>query len=295
MITTISNGRIRFTSDSRNVESLFLGFTDEDINYIWRPSNGGSAGTCICFPLLGSLPENHYLLHDRQYTMKTHGFADQADFSAAAEKDQVIYELRDSESTREVFPYRFVLQVIYRVSGEELQTEYSVFNPGDRALPFSVGGHPRIACPMDPAEGLRFEDYTVVFDKPEGADKVVKSYGPVEIIARHFSKDGMTLSLSDELFTEGCFCLSPLASGHVKLCSVHSGRAVEMTPIGVSNFQLWKAVGAPFLALEPWYGSITSIPPKAGDDDWLARKGTILLPPGERYTCSYGIRIIRQS
>lgn len=294
MITTITNGLITFTSDSVNAEPLMLRFNDEEINYLYRPINGSSAGTSVCFPVLGVLPNNQYHLNGEWFRMDAHGFAsDGSDYCTYAKPDSVIYERLDSPQTREQYPFAFKLRISYHVRENELITEYCVYNPGAVVLPFSIGGHPRLACPIDPNDGTEFEDYSICFRIPQQVKSIVKSYGPVKTIEESFSADGKKLVLNDRLFKYGCFCFSPFLSERVLLRSEKSPRAVEMMVPRVTHFQLWKKVGEHFIALEPWYGSITSIPPKLEDNDWMARSGTICLLPGEEFSCSYGIRILR--
>lgn len=293
MITKISNDQITFVSESRNVEPRMLRFNDEDVNYFWLPPGGEPLGAAICFPTLGTLPDFRYHLNGKWYHMDMHGFAKDFDYEVKAGTDSVVYELRDNSQTRAQYPYAFRFQVAYSVRGNEFITEYRVHNPNDTDLPFSVGGHPRFSCPMDVSSGLTFEDYYLEFESPECIENIIKSYGPVEKIAKYLSEDGLRLALNDEMFEKGCFCFSPFHSKRATLRSKRSTRSITMSAPTVTHFQLWKAVGEQFLALEPWYGSITSVPPREEECDWIARPGTIFLAPGEEFTCSYSVHIDR--
>ena len=50
-------------------------------------------------------------------------------------------------------------------------TTFLVENPGGTPMPFCIGAHTAIRCPL--MEGERFEDYQLVFDQPEDADTLL--------------------------------------------------------------------------------------------------------------------------
>ena len=292
MKSTISNEKITFVSDSFNVEPWELRFNDEAVNYFWRPESIEKLGAAICFPLLGTLPDNTYSLDGKEYTMETHGFAKDFDYAVAEKSETSIsYEINDNEKTIVQFPYKFRLMVVYTVHDTTLRTEYRVKNLDTREMYFSVGGHPRYACPI--GDGCRFEDCYVEFEKPESPGNIVKSYGPVSIVEKHFSKDGMRVDLDYDMFEKGCFCLHPVNSGYLMLKNKVDARMTRLNIKGISHLQFWTSVGSPFLALEPWYGSITSIPAKPIESRWKERPGTLQVNPGEENSYFFDMIISR--
>lgn len=293
MKSTIYNEKITFISDSYNVEPWILKFKDESVNYFWRPNNIEKLGAAICFPVLGTLPDNTYMLDDKEYMMDMHGFAKDSNFEIADKtKNSITYELAENKKTWVQYPYKFRLQVVYALEDTTLKTEYRVKNHDTTNMYFSVGGHPRYSCPIgDDGNQLSFEDYYIEFEKPESIKNIVKSYGPIDIIDKFLSSDGRRLRLNYAMFVEGCFCFHPINSDYVTLKSDKSSRSLRLCVDTVTHFQLWAAEDGKFICLEPWYGSITSIPSKSIESFWKERPGTLCVAPGDEFVCAYSATI----
>jgi galactose mutarotase-like enzyme len=292
MLHTIANDKITFVSDSYNIDPKILRFNDSDENYLAQDPPLSPPVTAICFPLLGTVPGGTYFVDGKEYAMGMHGFAHTSDFKAA-EKDprRIVYEITDDENTLKQFPYKFRLQVVYSVEGESLLTCYRVKNLDKKEMFFNVGGHPRYACPV--GQGAAFEDYYLEFEKSESISNIVKSFGPLSIIEKFLSPDGRTLRLDYRMFEKGCFCFHPFNSGVIALKNIKNSRALTLKVKGVSHLQVWTKPDAPYLAIEPWYGSITSLPPKESEKDWKNRQGILRLQPGEEYSAAYDAVISR--
>ncbi|MDR3248389.1 MAG: hypothetical protein LBT39_06350 [Treponema sp.] len=299
MKNLIKNRSISFVSDSFNVEPWALRFNDEEINYFWRPADLPKLGTAVCFPLMGGLPDNKYMLDGKEYTMDTHGFAQDREF-AIAEKDgeHICYDLTDDAGTYQQYPWHFRFSLTYAVEGETLKTSYRVENRDEKELYFSVGGHPRYACPITP--GTSFEDYFIEFEKPESVKNIVKAYVPLSEIAARMSADGRRLDMDYRLFAQGCFCFHPCHSGEICLRNKKDGRGLHIqlrgaakAVRGASHLQVWTQSGAPFLAIEPIFGSTSALPFKPEDSDWKGRPGTLHIKSGETFTCAYEVTPLR--
>ncbi|MDR2517753.1 MAG: hypothetical protein LBC88_10295 [Spirochaetaceae bacterium] len=298
MKAEISNGQIAFAVETFGAEPWKLGFCGENLNYIWRPRDDPerSGGTSLCFPLLGAVPGGKYRLDNKEYEMETHGFAQRHDFAVVEKRgDALLLEINETPETLARFPFSFRFQVFHQVEDRTLKTEYRVKNKDPREMFFSVGGHPRFSCPVTSGADtgtLRFSDYSIVFDKPEPPENIIKSYGPLETIRKFYGPDKKTVGLDYGLFENGCFCYNRARGRLVTLKSEKDPRSVAMMINGNAYFQLWTSPGSPFIAMEPWYGSITALPPNPQlDNDWRKRPGTIRLPPGGEYTASYDITI----
>jgi galactose mutarotase-like enzyme len=294
MPVTIANERLTFVSDDHGAELHTLRFTDEALDYMWMPDTAGPAMTSTCFPLLGTVPGGRYVLAGREYEMPMHGFAKDTVFDVVEHRDDTVtYEMTDSEATRRAYPYRFRLRVRYRLDAASLVTEYVVDNLGDDTMLYSVGSHPRFACPVDPDDDGGFADHGLAFTASEGPEKLVRTFGPRETVDAAFSADRRRLRLGDDLFTDGAFCFASLNSDAVVLDSDRSRRALRLDLGGASHLQVWSVPGSPFVALEPWFGAISGNPPTESDRFWDRRAGTLALAPGESRTHAFRITPIR--
>jgi galactose mutarotase-like enzyme len=292
MRTEITNGTITFAAESRGAEPWVLKFNDDGVNYIWRPAPDVSGGTPICFPLLGAVPGGKYFLDGKEYAMGMHGFAQDCDFNIVEKTESsILYEISETPETLAQYPYRFRFQVLYALEDNVLKTEYRVKNCDQKEMFFSVGGHPRFACPIGGVEKWKFGDYALEFEKPEPIRNIIKSYGPLDVIAGFMSADSRTVKLDYHMFEKGCFCFNPGRDRVVTLKSPGSPRTIQMRIDGLAYFQVWTMVDGPFVALEPWYGSISALPAISSDGDWKARPGTLRIKPEEECRCVYYVTI----
>jgi galactose mutarotase-like enzyme len=292
MKNSIKTESVSFISDSFNVEPWVLRFNDEDINYFWRPASLEKLGTSVCFPLMGFLPDNKYIIDDKEYTMNIHGFAQNREFTIFEKSEQHIsYELVDDAETYQQYPWHFRFFLTYSVDRDTLKTEYRVENRDEKELYFSVGGHPRYSCPIVP--GDRFEDYFIEFEKPESVNNIFKSYGPVSEIEKCFSHDGKRINLDYRMFTKGCFCFYPYNSSVIRLINKKNKRGIIIQLGGARYLQFWTEPGSPFLAIELFFGSTSSLPVKYEDKDWKGRPGTLHIKKEEVYSCVYSATILR--
>lgn len=294
MRITIADDEVAFVSDSHGAELHSLRFLDEELDYLWMPSELGLLRTSTCFPLLGTVPDGRYELAGRTYEIPMHGFARETDFDVVDRTDvSVTYEMTDTSATLAAYPFPFRLRVRYSLEGPTLITEFAVGNPGDETMLYSVGSHPRFTCPVDPGEDLAFTDHHLAFDVPEAPEKLVRTFGSRELVDAAFTADRRRLRLDEELFPDGAFCFGSLDSDRVVLGSNRSSRALALDFPGASLLQVWSVPGSPFVALEPWYGAISSNPPREEDRFWDRRPGTLELAPGATATHAFGITPIR--
>ncbi len=293
MRNTISNELITFISDSMSAVPHVLKFNNDQINYFWHPEEKTQFIDSICFPLLGSLPENKYELEENEYSIGMHGFAKNMIFDIIEIAEaHIIYEIRYNESTLNQYPYKFSLRVIYTIVDTTLKTEYIVKNCGSKKMYFSIGGHPTFNCPIvDEYEEVCFEDYYIEFEKPESIKNIIKSYGPINVIEKFLSSDGKILQLDYSMFTEGCFCFHPIESRYVTLKSDKNSRSILLRMDNATHFQLWTIPNNKTISLEPWCGSISSLPSKPIDSIWKERPGTICIEQDEEFIFSYSISI----
>ena len=129
--------------------------------YIWKadPAVWGRHAPLL-FPVLGRLKDCKYTLNGKEYTIPTHGFARDSLFEVVAQSDtSASFRLQDSEGTRAVWPFPFVLTVTYTLEDNRLIKTCTVENPGDETMYFELGGHDGYVAPL--AEGESMADYAV--------------------------------------------------------------------------------------------------------------------------------------
>jgi galactose mutarotase-like enzyme len=262
----------------REPEGLELLWTGEDPRF-WRNS------APILFPIVGALPDNKYDYRGRSYSMQNHGFARSRDFELSrATATSVEFVLRSDEGTRAQYPFDFELKISYSLEERSLSHRFTATNTGTDPMPFSLGGHPGFRCPAFPGE--RYEDYSLVFEKPEAGECRMKE-GPLLAEKRYpFLEGGTTFRLDKAQFAGSAILLDHLESKSVSLVSPGHGRLVTLGFEGFTHMGLWSGAGDdPFVCIEPWYG----IDSRADFRTLEEKEGILSLEPGETRSAAFTI------
>ncbi|KAA5549465.1 aldose 1-epimerase family protein [Adhaeribacter rhizoryzae] len=260
-----------------------------NLEYIWQADPQiWPRHAPVLFPVVGKLPGGKFSYGGKTYELSQHGFARDLDFTLVSQSGkELIFELKDSEQTKAVYPFPFRLQIIYRLEGNALETTYAVQNPAEADLYFSIGAHPAFNCPLLPGEF--FADYYLEFDQPENQAHYLLELGLLNGKTEPLLKNEIKLPLSYDLFLHDALVFKNLASEKIELKNLkhHHGLSFEFK--GFPYFGIWtKQPGAGFICLEPWHGIASSV----GDNGELTQKeGIKKLAAGEAFSCAYTIRV----
>lgn len=227
----------------------------EGTEYIWQGNPAFWSGqNPILFPIVGSLRDGRVDIDGQTYEMDRHGFARRSEFTLTDQgPDFAVLELRENRSTLAQFPRPFALQVRHQLLKNGFSTTFAVENPGPEPLPFCIGAHTAIRCPLFPGE--RFEDYELTFDQPEDAVSLLLN-------ARGLLKGGKEpmlhsgkITLDYEVFGRlDTLIFQGLRSKRVSLRHKDTGRGVSLDFQEFPMIAFWTKPGAPFLCMEPWHG-----------------------------------------
>lgn len=246
----------------------------------------------LLFPYCGRMIGNILHAGGRDYEAKPHGFARDSIFTCVShDEEKLVLRLTDNDATREVYPYAFVLDVTFTLSGSNLCQTVSVLNPlekgenagqpGDGVLPFSVGFHPAFALPL--RHGLPTEEHELVFTLPEKPTEVLTPGGFVSGETRPRFTGQQAITLDDTLFAQDSVCLKGLRSDSITLREKNGPAGVQVDITGYPNTLLWSKPTAPlvFICIEPWHG----LPdPLEEYGDFANKPGIIRLAQGEMFT-----------
>ena len=111
------------------------------------------------------------------YPLAKHGFARKREFTLIDSiADTLVYELRDNEETKKLYPCSFSFTATHKITDEVFTTTFKVKNADNKPIWFCIGGHPGFRCPMN--DGEKFSDYKLVFEKVENEDVIyTTNYG----------------------------------------------------------------------------------------------------------------------
>ena len=262
--------------------------------YLWEadPAVWGRHAP-VLFPIVGRLPEDTYLHHGHAYRLGQHGFARDADFAVLRHSaTEAVLELRDSDHTRAMYPFAFVLTISYALIDNTLQVSWQVQNPADapEELLFSIGAHPAFRCPLRPDAGEVFADYEFRFDHPTSFARQLLRGGLRSGETAPVLHEKSALPLTYELFADDALVLAHYDFTRITLqARGGAGPKVRMEFAGFPYLGLWTmGPNAAFVCVEPWHGVASPV----GEPQELADKeGVLTLAVGEVFAAAYSIGI----
>ena len=256
MIFELKKGGLR--ASARTLGGELVSLRDGDgLEYIWQGDPAFWSGqNPILFPIVGTLKEGRVEIGGRTCAMDRHGFARRMEFTPVDQgEDFIALELRETEETLARYPFPFILRVTHRLLDDGFSTAFTVENTGAAPMPFCIGGHTAIRCPLAPGE--RFEDYELLFDLPEQAGSHLLSpegvilHGRMEPMLTESGRLALDYAAFARLDT---LIFSLLRSSSVSLVHRETGRGVCLNFGQFPMVAFWTKPGAPFLCLEPWQG-----------------------------------------
>ena len=256
MTFELKQGGLRAVAQTKGGELISLK-DSSGLEYIWEGTPSIWSGqNPILFPIVGSLKDDKINAGGKTCEMGRHGFARKMEFSPVEQgRDFVTLELRENEETLACYPFPFALRVRHQLLEDGFSTTFTVENTGTAPMPFCIGGHTAIRCPL--RAGERFEDYELLFAESEQANShPLNSAG----IIRHdcwkpMLQEDRTIPLDYDVFAEmDTIIFSMLRSGHVSLLHRRTGQGIQLDFHEFPMVAFWTKPGAPYLCLEPWQG-----------------------------------------
>lgn len=266
--------------------------TAEGREVLWQGSEWPQH-TPVLFPVCGSVKDEKIKIAGKTYPMTKHGFTRNPDFKPVKTgSDFVDMVLEADDETKRMYPFEFRLHVIHTLLEKGFRTTLLIENLSDKIMPFCTGGHPGFALPME--DGAVFEDYDVVFSKPEnGVNSLAAGGGCIggtEILPQ--IRDKGVLPLQHELFDErDAIILTGLNSRSVKLINRKSGRGIlfEFPKMEVLGIWSMPKAKADYVCLEPWHGMPDTLDATGNFED---KPFVTLLEPGKSWQGSYTVSLI---
>lgn len=284
----LQNEHLSVSVHPKGAELQRLCRKDNGLEYLWSgdPAYWGKHSP-ILFPIVGSLKDNTYTFEGKSYTLPRHGFARDRDFEATTVSDQeAVFTLKDDEETRKVYPFAFELRLRYKLQGAQLEVGYEVYNPGTVPLYFSIGGHPAFSVPLE--TGNSYEDYALLFDRAETADRWPLQDGLLKTTALPFFTGTQLVPLTHELFADDAIVLKGLHSDTVTLKSDKGSHGLRFHIGGWPDLGIWAAPKAPFVCIEPWQGHADYV---NHDQQLVHKEGVVKLGPSEDWKRAWKVEL----
>lgn len=254
------------------------------VEYIWYadPAYWNESAPWL-FPIVCDLRKNRTIINNRIYTMPIHGFASRSVFKLVEKTDDSLrLRLEESGETLAQYPFAFSLDIVYRIEKGCLKMDLEVKNRNDVVMPFFIGGHFGINCPM--FAGDAFEDMTVEFDTEEALSlpRLDADERIVRTKVENLRFEGKKLALRYDLFDHDALMFATLKSRSAKLVN-GEGRGLRVDFADFERLGVWTWPGkhAPYVCIEPWNGIGTC----DDEDDVFEHKRSVqYAAPGETKT-----------
>ncbi|MBQ8826280.1 MAG: aldose 1-epimerase family protein [Oscillospiraceae bacterium] len=288
MQVKIFSDKLNVTVDSFGAELHSIRNSDGR-EYLWQADeNVWKRHAPVLFPFICNTASKKYTVNGEEYALANHGFARDSEFSLVSASDSSAeFTLGYTVESLKLYPFRFALNIKYELDGNMLKVSCTAENKDDKIMPFFIGGHPAFRCPL--AEGEKFSDYTVVYEKPETILQD-RADGSKAVILDNTDR----VSVSHELFANDVFLQNKPnskwvalegKSGSVKLHYDNSG-CIAVWSSWFSNAE--KTEAAEFVCLEPWCSAPVYC---EGTEELTEMPNAVKLSSGEKYTFSYTIEI----
>lgn len=282
---TIAAGGLRARISLHGAELCSLiGPAGEDL--LWQAGPAWPRHAPILFPIVGKLVDDTLRHRGREYRMTQHGFARDRRFTLEERGEQrARFSLEDDAESEACYPFRFRLDLGFRIAAERLTVTCHVTNRGEATLYAALGAHPAFRWPL--RAGVAKSAHTLTFSDPEPRPIRRLQSGLLDPQPKQSPIEGSHLALDERLFAEDAVILDHPASRWVRYAAPGC-EPVAVAWEGFSALGLWSKPGADFLCIEPWYGMAS---PRDFTGEFADKPGLFRLAPEESRLFSYSIAV----
>lgn len=281
-MNTIANRFLTIRATAKGAELCSIKGAD-GFEYLWQADPSvWNRHAPVLFPIVGKLRDGRYELNGKTYELSPHGFARDMDFVLTEQSESsMTLQLLPTAETRARYPFEFELRIIYRLTDNCLSIEYAVRNTGSSVMTFSIGAHPGFTLP-GPVDECFLE-----FSKPETLNtRLLGSKGLLSEETAPVMKGSKLLPLSKTLFDRDALIFLDFKSDKITLGAKNSPRRLTVEFPGFPQLGIWAKPGAPFVCIEPWYGTAD---PEQPYGSIMNKPGILKLPASETFTCTHRI------
>ena len=287
----LKNSYISIKVSDHGAELKSLVKADSGKEFMWQADAKYWGRTApVLFPIVGSVWNGEYKVNGVSYKLSQHGFARDMEFSLVKEaEDELVFELKDSEESLKKFPFKFSLKIGYKIVGSKVTVSYTVSNPDDKEMYFSIGAHPAFNCDLNKDE-LLFEKDGAAVSGSLKSNVIDMSCGCLSDKQIDVDTAEGIVKLTPELFDGDALIFEDKQADAVTLVSANDSDKLRVT-CDVPLFGVWSPVkkNAPFVCIEPWNGRCDRVGFEGSIED---REYGNKLAAGESFDTSFDIEIL---
>ncbi|WP_461239513.1 aldose 1-epimerase family protein [Paucilactobacillus sp. N302-9] len=253
---TIDNEQLTAEFTTLGAQLTSLKKKTDSFEYIWQGDPVfWKYQAPVLFPFVGRLKDDQYQYQDKTYSQTQHGFARQSEFQVVSQsQNKVQFELRADETTKEVYPFDFLLTITYSLDGNRLLVSYTVKNMDNTELLYALGAHPGF--------NISIQHGAVLDVQPAQEYEQIPLVGPYNDI-EHLKTINLTkpLSLERTLFKNDAIILNLKMQSTKLSLKDNQNHLVSVNLTQTPFVGVWTPFDkeAPFVCLEPWWGIADSV------------------------------------
>jgi galactose mutarotase-like enzyme len=230
----------------------------------------------LLFPIVGTIAGGCYRLNSKVYPLPRHGFARGRMFEVLeSTPSAAILRLRADETSLQVYPFHFELELRFALAGPTLSVTAFVRNAGEEDMPASFGFHPALRWPLP--FGQERSSHFIEFARDEPAPIRRLNTDGLLTPERHPTPISQRrLALADSLFQDDVIIFDEIQSRSV-IYGAASGPRLRISYPDAPYLGIWSKPQAHFICIEPWHG-VSDIAGFAGD--FRAKTGVFTVAAG---------------
>jgi len=287
----ISNGLLKIAIRKIGAELCEISSVKNNTQFMWHadPNIWGSFAPNL-FPVIGGLKDNAFVFDNKTYTMPKHGFIrhNTAIECIKETENSRTFQLKYNTELLKMYPFKFRYTITYTLENNVLTVSHEIINLDEKAMYFSLGGHPAFKCPVYSDE--KYTDYSLVFEHNETAETYLLNTqnGLLTDTTKPVFNHTNTIPLDYTLFNKDALIFKDLKSRKVTLHSKTKGAILTVTHVDFPHLGLWAKPNADYVCIEPWIGYADL---ESTNQDITAKAGIIKLDVNRNFKAKYAIEI----
>jgi galactose mutarotase-like enzyme len=291
MTYTIKNEELNVTVDLKGAELKSIRKGEVEYMHDANPTYWGRTAPYL-FPNVGTIKDQQAVINGTAYPLPKHGFIrDQQFMLKEFQEHKLTLSFRATADTMKLYPFDFLFEVTYELTGATLSTTIRVVNLTGDTMPFNLGLHPAFKIPLYSDE--KFEDYQIIFSVMQSFNipTVFKDGTIDDAKTTRTFKDLKVLPLSYEDYKNDALIFDKIKSKSVYLFNEKTKKGIKLSFKDFKTLGVWtpNQVKSPFICLEPWIGQGDA---PTTNHDFASKKDIMKLDPNQSFETTYKIAIL---
>ena len=156
MIITIQSEELTVDIEDAGAQLASVRDRKSGTEYLWQGDPAiWNRRAPLLFPTIARLKDSQYEWDGKIWDMPIHGFCRSAPFTVERQDGHsASFRYSDTEETRKMYPFSFVLTVTYTLEGRKLTKSHHVENRSAVPMLYELGGHDGYRAPLEAGETM---------------------------------------------------------------------------------------------------------------------------------------------